>query len=60
MHWTSTHHDAMTQSWHGVIGHRQVTDAYLAAPARDRNGKPASFDNGLVALHPDVGVALAA
>lgn len=44
--------------WHGVIGHRQVTDAYLAALARSHAGKLASFDAGLVALHPDVGVAL--
>lgn len=44
--------------WQGVLGHRQVTDAYLAALARHRGGKLASFDKGLVALHPDVGVAL--
>lgn len=46
--------------WHGVMGHRQVTDAYLAALARHHGGKLASFDQGLVALHADVGVALAA
>ncbi len=44
--------------WHGVMGHRQVTDAYLAALARHHGGKLASFDRGLVAMHPDVGVAL--
>lgn len=44
--------------WHGVIGHRQVTDAYLASLARAHRGKLASFDRGLVLLHPDVGVAL--
>ncbi len=44
--------------WHGVMGHRQVTDAYLAALARHHGGRLASFDKGLVALHPDVGVAL--
>jgi hypothetical protein len=44
--------------WHGVLGHRQVTDAYLAALARHHGGKLASFDKGLVALHPDVGVGL--
>jgi uncharacterized protein len=44
--------------WHGVLGHRQVTDAYLAALARHNGGKLASFDKGLVALHPDVGIAL--
>lgn len=46
--------------WHGVMGHRQVTDAYLAALARHHSGKLASFDKGLVALHLDVGVAVEA
>ena len=45
-------------AWQGVVGHRQVTDAYLAALARHHGGKLASFDRGLVALHPDVGVGL--
>jgi uncharacterized protein len=44
--------------WHGVMGHRQVTDAYLAGLARHHEGKLVSFDKGLVALHPDVGVAV--
>lgn len=44
--------------WNGVIGHRQVTDAYLAGLARKHHGKLATFDKGLVALHADVGVAL--
>jgi toxin-antitoxin system PIN domain toxin len=44
--------------WHGVMGHRQVTDAYLAGLARHHGGKLVSFDKGLVALHPDVGVAV--
>jgi Predicted nucleic acid-binding protein, contains PIN domain len=38
----------------GVIGHRQVTDAYLANQARRRGGKIATLDKGLVALHADV------
>jgi uncharacterized protein len=38
----------------GVIGHRQVTDAYLAAQARLRNARLATFDAGLAAAHPDV------
>ena len=53
--------DALAYSqvrWQGVMGHRQVTDAYLAALARHHGGKLASFDKGLVALHPDVGVGL--
>ena len=38
----------------GVIGHRQVTDAYLAELARARGGRVATFDAGLSAVHPDV------
>ena len=38
----------------GVVGHRQVTDAYLAALARVRGGRLATFDAGLAALHADV------
>lgn len=37
-----------------VIGHRQVTDAYLAELARHHGGQLATFDDGLAALHPDV------
>lgn len=42
----------------GVIGHRQVTDAYLAALARARGARLATFDRGLAALHPDVAVVV--
>lgn len=42
----------------GVIGHRQVTDAYLAALARHHGGQLATFDHGLAALHPDVAVTV--
>jgi toxin-antitoxin system PIN domain toxin len=38
----------------GVIGHRQVTDAYLAQLARQHGGRLATFDEGLAALHRDV------
>lgn len=38
----------------GVIGYRQVTDAYLAALARKHRGKLATLDRGLAALHHDV------
>ena len=38
----------------GVIGHRQVTDAYLAQLARSRVGRLATFDQGLAQLHTDV------
>jgi uncharacterized protein len=38
----------------GVIGHRQVTDAYLAHLARVRGGRLATFDHGLAKLHADI------
>ncbi len=38
----------------GVVGHRQVTDAYLAQLARHNRGRVATFDKGMAALHPDV------
>ncbi|MEZ5320854.1 MAG: TA system VapC family ribonuclease toxin [Microthrixaceae bacterium] len=37
----------------GVIGHRQVTDAYLVALARHHDGRVATLDKGLAALHGD-------
>lgn len=40
--------------FHGVIGHRQVTDAYLAQLARTHGGRLATFDEGLAQLHNDV------
>jgi toxin-antitoxin system PIN domain toxin len=57
-----------TQDWHrfwpdsipyeagqlgGVIGHRQVTDAYLVALAQHNGGRIATLDKGLAALHGD-------
>lgn len=38
----------------GVIGHRQVTDGYLAELARANQGRFATFDRGLASSHPDV------
>ncbi|MPZ65393.1 MAG: PIN domain-containing protein [Pseudonocardiaceae bacterium] len=38
----------------GILGHRQVTDVYLAALARRHDSWLATFDNGLAALHADV------
>jgi uncharacterized protein len=38
----------------GVIGHRQVTDAYLAQLARSRDGRLATLDSGLAQLHSDI------
>lgn len=45
-------------TWRGVMGQRQVTDAYLAALARHVRGRLVTFDRGLAALHADVSVAL--
>lgn len=38
----------------GVIGHRQVTDAYLAGLARSRGERLATLDEGLASMHPDI------
>lgn len=43
-----------SQTMRGVIGHRQVTDAYLAAITRSKNCALATLDEGLLAAHPDV------
>jgi len=40
-------------SWRGILGQRQVTDAYLAALARHHGGRIATFDKGLASLHTD-------
>lgn len=48
--------DAGAIAWDRVDGHRQVIDAYLAALARARGGRLATFDRGLAAVHPDVAV----
>jgi toxin-antitoxin system PIN domain toxin len=41
-------------SMDGIVGHRQVTDAYLAQLARAHKSRLASFDQGLAKLHHDV------
>ena len=38
----------------GVVGYRQVTDSYLAALARHRGGRIATFDAGFAATHADI------
>ena len=45
-------------SWRGVLGHRQITDAYLAGLARHHDGRLVTFDSGLAAVHTDVAVGL--
>jgi toxin-antitoxin system PIN domain toxin len=38
----------------GVMGHRQVTDAYLAELARRHRGRLVTLDAGLASVHADV------
>jgi predicted nucleic acid-binding protein len=38
----------------GIIGHRQLTDAYLAQLARARGTRLATFDQAMAKLHSDV------
>lgn len=38
----------------GIVGHRQVTDAYLAQLARAHNSRLATFDQAMTKLHQDV------
>jgi hypothetical protein len=42
----------------GVLGHRQVTDAYLAAAAARRGTRIATFDQGLAVRWPAVATLL--
>jgi toxin-antitoxin system PIN domain toxin len=43
-----------TATLQGVVGHRQVTDAYLVTLARNQRGRVATFDRGLASWSPDV------
>jgi uncharacterized protein len=45
---------AIDVRWGTVQGHRQVTDAYLAALAHARGGRLLTLDHGLAAVHPEV------
>jgi uncharacterized protein len=38
----------------GIVGHRQVTDAYLAQLARSHQSRLATFDQAMAKLHDDV------
>ena len=42
----------------GVVGHRQITDAYLAQLARSRSEQLATLDSGLAHLHSDVALLI--
>jgi toxin-antitoxin system PIN domain toxin len=46
------HYDA--GALRGVVGHRQVTDGYLAALVRARGGRLVTLDRGLAVTHADV------
>jgi uncharacterized protein len=50
--------DALELPWLAIQGHRQVTDAYLAALARKHGAKLATFDRALAVVHPDVAVLI--
>jgi toxin-antitoxin system PIN domain toxin len=50
--------NALDLPWKSICGHRQVTDAYLAALARRHGAKLATFDRALSAVHPDVAVLI--
>jgi uncharacterized protein len=43
----------------GIVGHRQVTDAYLAQLARSRESRLATFDHAMAGLHADVAELIA-
>ncbi len=49
-------HDAITPLRSNVVGHRQITDAYLLGLAMFRKGKLATFDRAITSLVPE-GVA---
>jgi hypothetical protein len=47
----ASYHDIPTA---GIVGHRQVTDAYLAHLARSYSARLVTFDQALAKLHADV------
>jgi uncharacterized protein len=49
---------ALDLPWPTIRGHRQITDAYLAALARKHGAKLATFDRALASLHADVAVLI--
>jgi uncharacterized protein len=49
-------HDAIAPLRRNVVGHRQVTDAYLLGLATFRKGRLATFDRAIASLVPE-GVA---
>lgn len=53
-HFWPDHLTYETIQWRGILGHRQITDAYLAGLARANQGCLATLDSGLAILHQDV------
>lgn len=45
--------------WKGVLGQRQITDAYLASLARHHGGRLLTLDRGLAGLHDDIATLMA-
>ncbi len=50
----------LSVSTRGILGHKQITDAYLAQLARARGAKIATFDQGLAALNLDCALLIRA
>jgi hypothetical protein len=46
--------DYLQVRWQGLLGHRQVTDAYLASLVRVKGGRLVSFDKGLAAVQGEL------
>ena len=51
---------ALDLPWAAIRGHRQITDAYLAALARKHGAKLATFDRALASIHGDVALLIGA
>jgi uncharacterized protein len=50
--------DVQAVDWRLLLGHQQVTDAYLAGLARQHELKLVTLDKGFAATHPDVAILL--
>jgi toxin-antitoxin system PIN domain toxin len=48
--------DVRSADWRLILGHQQITDAYLAGLARQHGLKLATFDQGLAVTQSDVAV----
>lgn len=48
--------DVRAADWRLILGHQQITDAYLAGLARHHGLKLATLDQGLAVTHADIAV----